>query len=89
MKYVMFEVNGEGGKRKVPIIFPDSLVHSMMAEQFERVLRYTFKGCMAKPVSAGMVSLTGQCHGESETLKLKADKADSSIINAYDYLHGV
>lgn len=89
MKYIMFEINAAAGKRKVPIIFPDSLVHSMVADQFERVLRYTFKGCSAKAVSAGSIDFVGRCHGDSETMKLKSDKADSSVINAYDYLHGV
>lgn len=80
MKYVMFEKRTKGMSHLVPIIFPSSLVHADVAEALKTVL----KGY--KPTSAGEVSpMIMAAHGESTTLKLKANPRDTQVIMLNDY----
>lgn len=89
MKYVMFEHDLEGVTQKIPIIFPDRLVHADVAERMRHLLRRVHK-IDAKPVSAGFVNLgLISCYGESETLGLSARNEDGAIIETMDYLHGI
>jgi hypothetical protein len=88
MKYVMFEHTVAGLTRKVPIIFPDELVHKFVAEAIANHREYREFGL--KVVSAGQCAI--ECSGifgESETLKLKSNQTDGLVINSYDYLHGL
>lgn len=86
MKYVIFE--DEAGCR-FPIIFPDVFVHSDMAEytQYQSMDKLNK---FVKPVSAGFISLKGECFGESESLNLKSDKEmDTDLCNFGDSLYNV
>ena len=89
MKYIMFEVQHPSGlKQKIPIIFPDQMVHKFVAEAVANHREH--RQFEMKPVSAGQCSI--EClgvFGESETLKVSASKEDSDVINAYDYMHGL
>jgi hypothetical protein len=91
MKYVMAEVSQGSLRRSVPCVFPNELVHVVMASYFKQALEhhgYTD----VEFVSAGEVTLFGagvECSGSSETLKLSARESDARTIEMYDYLHGV
>lgn len=88
MKYIMAEL--DGGK-KVPLVFPNFLVHKEMARVFMQALRRHGHDYV-KFVSAGELTMFGagvECSGFSETMGLKAVKEDAKVIEMYDYLHGV
>ncbi len=84
MKYIVFKRRNRGGATLMPVVFPNHLVHSMVAESM------TAKGAPLagyKADSAGEVSLMDcKCHGKSETLNLiaKADR-DSRLLLMHDY----
>jgi hypothetical protein len=83
MKYVMFRVEGPGGPRLVPIIFPDALVHIDVAKALYGVVD-------GMPVSAGECNLmVTSTHGGSTTLNMHANEDDALVISAHDYLHGL
>lgn len=69
MKYVMFQDENSG--YKYPVIFPDCVAHSQVVVEELRA------------INAGSVNpKTGECFGESSSLKLKADPNDSWLIAA-------
>ena len=97
MKYVMFEVRMGTLIKHVPVIFPNDLVHSMVAEALttyrckpfgdEEVGDLVIEG---KVVGAGEVSVeVGKAHGFSSTLCIGPQEGDDSTINTIDYLHGL
>lgn len=88
MKYVMFMKqlgkSADGMKHFVPIIFPNNLVHIMIADSM------TAKGAPLegyRPVSGGEISpLDMKCFGESSTLKMRSDpERDSRFCLMGDY----
>ena len=84
MKYVMFRKPFKGGGAYyVPIVFPNSLVHIMVADSM------TAKGAPLEgfmPVSAGEVSpMDWEPYGESTTLKMRPHKRDKNILLMNDY----
>jgi hypothetical protein len=85
MKYIMIQVKIGGMERLMPVIFPESLTHSIMAEC---VLKgEELKG--GKVVSAGDCKITATTSGRSSTLKMKAKATDADVINMHDYFHGI
>lgn len=91
MKYVMFKAEFAGMERLVPIIFPDTLVHAMMADHMKALIKESFsvKGTISV-VSAGDIDIVGvRTHGKSETLKCAAKQSDARVISEYDYMHGI
>lgn len=75
-KYIMFECDGI----KIPIVFPEILVHKYTAGNLMPQLRSMFDN--TKVVSAGFYDFaSNQCYGESTSLKLKADPNDAQIIS--------
>ena len=89
MKYVMFEVVGRGLKQYIPIIFPKFLVHSLMADYMRVALAEHEMTC--RPRSAGDVrfGIHVTCYGHSSTLDLWPHEDDASIIEHFDYMHGL
>lgn len=80
MKYIMFQT--KDGK-KIPIIFPNFMVHSMVAERLQDL---TLDGGI---VSAGQIKISvSNCNGYSESLKVGVRKGDAILIHEYDYFHG-
>jgi hypothetical protein len=80
MKYIMLEdTNG----RKIPIIFPDHLVHADMAKAVGSVLARSQKA-LTMPVGAGFINLGTDISvsGESETLSLQSREIDAAYIIA-------
>lgn len=90
MKYVMAYVKTRepAYNRYVFLIFPDQLVHSIMAEHFRRSLAEQITGDISI-VSAGFITDDRQCYGKSESLKLKAHRDDTSIVRSFPYQHGL
>lgn len=90
MKYIMFETELDNGlKQRIPIIFPDIMVHSQVARSIGHHFRREHDMDVT-PVSAGFIRL-GDCsvHGESETLKLSANSGDGQIIRNYWWSKGI
>lgn len=93
MKYVMIRLTVGDMDRDIPFIFPDAQTHSTVSQYMCHMLRRDHPDASEiKPISAGFlssVSLSPECYGESETLKLKSRKEDGEIIVMYDYHHGI
>jgi len=84
MKYIMFEKSVPGGVQRIPIIFPDQLVHVDVAEAIQNIIG---KG---RPVSAGSLAVhVFSVSGESTTLGLKHNPEDMGTICLWDYFHGL
>lgn len=84
MKYIMFKKSfKDGGGYCVPIVFPNNLVHIMVADAM------TAKGAPLEgymPVSAGEVSpIDWKPFGESTTLKMRPHPRDENILMMNDY----
>lgn len=89
MKYVMFEVDSDP-KIRVPVIFPNFMVHSIVAEAAVKILEQ--HEMPAKVVSAGDLTLGilgVHCSGGSKILGVEAHSLDGWIITHYDYFHGL
>jgi hypothetical protein len=95
MKYVVIQEQIGDDVREFPIIFPNILVHSVVAASVIAGLQaFHNKDGKYMPVAAGEISsmdlCAGSCHGSSETLKLKSrGEEDDKLITLHDYLHGV
>jgi hypothetical protein len=88
MKYVMLKVY-KPVERLVPVIFPDQLVHSVMADALQKVLEQHGWG-ISTVESAGEVTVEASATiGHSESLGVKACESDKRVINSYGYLHGI
>ena len=57
MKYVMIRVTNGDVQRDLPIIFPDILVHSMVAERVVDMLVRDHSVDLAQVVSAGEIQM--------------------------------
>ena len=92
MKYIVLEAKlGEDLMQKIPIIFPNFLVHSDVAKYVAGLLIKQYKRDPEITVaSAGFINLkVEKCFGESETCKKAADLDDEFLINSYDYTAGL
>lgn len=90
-KYIMWEANGA----KVPVLFPNVLIHSDVADMMSVVIRDHVitsqrSNWSSQVISAGFISqlLVTGVHGKSETLELGSDEGDRSIINTWPYTNG-
>lgn len=89
MKYVMVEVDHGSFKQRVPVVFPNFMVHSDMAEALTEVLKLKHRFKKVKVVSAGDCNvLEVKCSGRSSTLRLPSLEGDTAIVSTYDYTHG-
>lgn len=85
-KYVMLEMPCGGVRRRIPIIFPDILVHADVAAAVQSL---PMMG-EAKPIAAGSIDLmAAECHGKSTTLNVSAGETDAELINTFPYFHGI
>lgn len=91
MKYIMAEALIGNTRRKIPCIFPSSLVHKQVAQEFTYTLvRHGYHSVQI--VSAGELNMFGagvECSGHSESLGIAAQEGDGKVIEMYDYLHGM
>lgn len=88
MKYIMLKVINPLVDRLVPVIFPDFICHSDIAEATQRLLKETYKQ-ESEIYSAGDIDVTTFCSGHSTTLKIGSKLGDTEVINGYDYFHGI
>jgi hypothetical protein len=95
MKYIVLEADLASCPQKIPIIFPNFLVHADVAIAFANLLRKYDRKVKSRNgrvtvVSAGEISMHDvQCSGKSETTKANADPNDAYMIEFYDYFHGI
>ena len=91
MKYIMFEVKGGTLEMRVPVIFPDNMVHKVIADAVEPAVKAHFPKFAVELVSAGTVSSLdlSMVSGGSTTLELSSTKLDGEIMSLYDYTAGV
>lgn len=94
MKYVMFEVTHGSFTRYLPVIFPDDLVHSDIAENVSNAIAQSFEITKLEinVANAGFINSMDcdvSVYGRSETLNLDSNPEDSLIIKLHDYTHGI
>lgn len=93
MKYVLLNLLWPKDlPRVVPVVFPDIFNHDDMALYAAEALRVSLgqPGARVDVVSAGFVDASFyETHGKSVTLGLPSRPQDASVINAYDYTHGL
>jgi hypothetical protein len=87
MKYIMIHKSFEDGQAVTyPIIFPNELNHSDVAERITDLLKSMHKLETIKVVSAGIYNVdTVQCGGHSESLNLESSETDGMRIRLRDY----
>ncbi len=89
MKYIMFDIPFGTMVRRTPIMFPNYLVHSIVAEALQA--HPLFKGAIVH--SAGEFSSVDlgdvQFTGGSTSLKVESDPADDAGLAMTDYHHGL
>lgn len=69
MKYIRFE--DEFGRPEF-VLFSSSILHVRIADALRSLL--------GNPISAGHVTQVRGCHGESETLRIKALPEDTELL---------
>jgi hypothetical protein len=80
MKFIT--TRDEAGVEEV-FVFPERIHHDAMAEMLGRIKNQThgdWHRVMRKPVAAGFVNDSFECHGMSETLKLSARAEDTLLL---------
>lgn len=92
------------GNQELPIIFPDSMVHSLMFKCIRAMTKAEIKAMypMAtkkmledaadslKVVGAGEITFdVGTATGSSETLGVQSRKGDKALIQSFPYTHGI
>jgi hypothetical protein len=83
MKYVMFKKEMDGMTHYVPIIFPNSLVHDMVAAAVMAMVIPDYTVASAGECNA---NLGAKCYGRSSTLDIDSDpERDSHIVAMNDY----
>ena len=64
-------------------LFPNSVDHDTLAEALHRIRNQShgnWHRVHREPISAGFVSVAGECHGKSETLSLSARPEDTDLL---------
>lgn len=91
MKYIVLKSTLAGVEQKIPIIFPNFMVHSHVAKFMAGLLiRCHGRSTDIKVVSAGDITMNVlACTGKSETCKVSADPGDQDLIQMYDYFQGI
>lgn len=89
MKYIIMKCNGSTLEVKVPVIFPEFMVHRDVSQYFQTLLRRNHPFTEVRPVSAGFFDVVeGKVSGRSETLGLDSNQEDELTILTYQYTHG-
>lgn len=85
-KYIMLNVSFGSIEKKIPIIFPDILVH----DDIFKVVKAIPMMETAEVVGAGDIDIFARTiSSKSVTLKIGPRDEDIVTINVYEYLHGV
>lgn len=84
MKYIMYEKKVGDLIRKIPIIFPNELVHIEVARALSNLIG------TSRIVGAGDCYIkVDSCFGNSTTIGIKSKPEDKEIINDFEYFHGI
>jgi len=94
MKYIMLKVvSRSGDERRLPVIFPDALIHQ---EVYEAMRHQLLRRPLSRPadvrvVSAGFLSasVVAELGRKSESLNIGPLGSDEAHINMIDYNHGI
>lgn len=89
MKYIVLSHRIGDVIQEIPIIFPENLVHSIVADAMNAALsHHGFKKVVCDRAGDCIVTecVTG---GRSSTLGLEGDKEDHTLIELNDVLHGI
>ncbi len=87
-KYIMLRHETEKVTIDYPIIFPNQLIHSDVAEMMSRIPINGQRVRMGK-VSAGFLNfMASGTYGHSESMNLESRAADRAIINLMPYAGG-
>ena len=89
MKYIIYSVKSGEVTHRIPIIFPNILVHSDVDKRIAHCLRREHGFDAVKAIRAGECQVTAYCSGNSETLGLESGDDDTNLINMIDYGGGV
>jgi len=92
MKYIVLKTKVGDMEQRVPIIFPDFLVHSDVAKYVAGMLiRIHDRDPNITVSSAGFIELGDvKCYGESETCKVKSNPdRDGGLIEMFEYTNGL
>jgi len=79
MKYIVTEREGV----EEMFVFPDTINHDCMAEVLDRIKDRTtgnWQYIDRTPISAGFISVDGECYGRSETLRLDSRGVTDSVL---------
>jgi hypothetical protein len=88
MKYIVLERNMYDTKQRVPIIFPDYLVHADIAVAMKKVPGME-KAVAASAGTLASFDIDAEPTGKSDTLSLTASDGDGDLIKMHDYLSGL
>lgn len=91
MKYIVLRTEVGGLSRDIPVIFPDMMVHSIVADSFITACRLHWAKMKISILSAGEYSvMSKECFGKSESLHVESrGEEDTRLIKMYDYTHGL
>lgn len=92
MKYIVLKAELNNGlEQRIPIIFPNFLVHDHVAKYFAELLIREYKRQPEITVaSAGEINFGPvTCYGKSESCKVSSDPGDDVLINMFDYTQGL
>jgi hypothetical protein len=91
MKYIMLKRKIGGIAQKVPIIFPDFMVHKHIAQAIKNLPGnpYEIENVVwsAGDITFEADSLTTS--GSSSTLNISSEPEDAEVIEMYDYFQGL
>ena len=80
MKYI---VTTREGDIEEMFVFPETINHDCMAEMISRIKNHThgsWERISRKPISAGFITVEGECYGRSETLNLDSRGVTDTVL---------
>lgn len=80
MKYIV--TTREGGIEEI-FVFPSTINHDCMAEVLCRIKNHThgnWNRIPRRPISAGFITVKGECYGRSETLNLDSRGTKDTVL---------
>ena len=89
MKYIMMDVPFGTEMRRAPIMFPDFLTHSVVAEAIKAHPLMPGAVVVSAGEFASMDLMDVEFSGQSVSLGLKSLPGDDLILPMLDYTHGI
>jgi hypothetical protein len=86
----MFKITLGTVERKIPIVFPNLMVHKIVAAVSYPLLQEHWPKAKIELASAGDFNMIdGECSGRSESLGIESQPEDGHVIMNHDYFHGI